>query len=96
MYLSDEHDKIYRALVSLAIEKSLLGIYQGMYQQVLHLLNTKYNCDIQDCYYHPEYLTGVLEEIFGDTRKFVVKSIRQDLKEFKNNRSIEKFLDTIN
>jgi hypothetical protein len=92
--LSWDADKVYDALVLMAVEKALLDVGKAMYDIVIERLGRKYDCGLSDCYLHPEYLNSVLKEL-GDVRNEIVKSINEQLMEFTTKGSIAKFLQVI-
>ena len=88
-------DNLYKALTSLAIEKTLLNIGKPTYDKVVSRLDKKYHCYIPDCYEHPEYLAGALEELFGNAHKVIVEDIRKELEEFIHKESVRRFIEVI-
>jgi hypothetical protein len=81
-----------RALVVLAIEDTLLKVGQITYYEVLDKLYDNYDCYVSDCYDHPEYLSQVLKELYGDGRLPIIESIKQYLAEVNTQEDIEKFI----
>ncbi|OLD33385.1 MAG: hypothetical protein AUI61_01105 [Thaumarchaeota archaeon 13_1_40CM_2_39_13_2] len=87
---------IHRALVSIAIERALLGMGRPVYEKVVDRLYNEYHCYLTDCYVHPEYLSQILKDIFGFASWIIIKSINEDLKEFRNKKdSIARFLEIV-
>jgi hypothetical protein len=70
--------QIKKALIAFSIEKSLL--------------ENDYNCYIPDCYEHPEYLKRILSDLYGDGHVAIVNSIKENLRDFSNHSSVQKFL----
>lgn len=87
--------EISKALVTLAIEKTLLDMGKPVLEQIAHKLSKNYKCYIPDCYEHPEYLKSVLKELYGNCYNEIVKSIEKNLDEFTTKKSIEHFLTVI-
>lgn len=83
------------ALVSLSIESSLLGHDIKAYEQVVELLDKKYDCDMHDCYDHPEYLNEILKTLPEDSYYDIVSSIKKGLGEFAYIDGISQFLDEL-
>ncbi|HXU96190.1 MAG TPA: hypothetical protein VFP45_07120 [Candidatus Nitrosotalea sp.] len=81
-----------KALVVLAIEKALLEIGKPTYNEVLGKLAQDYNCYLSDCYEHPEYLSRVLKDLYGQCRMEIIKSIEQFLVEMKEYEDIQGFI----
>ena len=81
-----------KALVVLAIEKALLEIGKPTYDEVLGKLAKDYNCYLSDCYEHPEYLSRVLKDLYGQCRMTIIKSIEQFLVEMKEYEDIQGFI----
>ena len=92
----DDGDKVKKALVTASIEKSLLGFGQPVYEQVIWALQKEYNCYLPDCYEHPEYLSVILEKLFGEANRYIIKSINVQLEEFSHIENIARFLEIIN
>ena len=86
---------VYRALTSLAIEKTLLNIGKPVYDKVVLELDKKYRCYLPDCYDHPEYLDDVLKEIFGNAYVVIAKEIRKELEEFSDKEQVGRFIEVI-
>ncbi len=93
MMLQD--DIISKALTAVTIEKTLLALGEPAYDKVAEMLYKKYHCYLPDCYDHPEYLSRVLNELFGNASKAIVESIETQLKEFTEHKRIEEFLRVI-
>jgi hypothetical protein len=84
-----------KALVTLAIEKTLLGIGKPVYDAVTNRLYKKYHCYTSDCFEKPEYLKAVLKELYGKSYNEIVNSIQEELKEVTSNKKIETFLQVL-
>jgi len=91
----DNDENIKKALVTLYVEKTLLGIGKPVYEKVVRMLNTKYHCYLPDCYDHPEYLDEILRKLYGDSSKVIVESIAKQLKEYNHYAKVKKFLEVI-
>ena len=84
-----------KALVSLAIEKSLLEVGNATLIEVGNILYSKYQCYFIDCLEHPEYLKDVLNQIFGPSHHSIIQSIEKNLGEFAHQEPITEFLIAI-
>ncbi len=84
-----------KALATLAIEKTLLGMGKEVYEKVVDGLYEKYHCYIPDCFEKPEYLKAMLKDLYGESYNEIVKSIEQQLKEVTENKKIETFLQVL-
>lgn len=84
-----------KALVALAIEKALLDIGRPTYEAVSNRLYKKYHCYIPDCYEKPEYLKAVLKDLFGESCKEIISTIKQHLDEFTYKKKIKVFLQVL-
>ena len=91
----ERQDKNNKALVSVTIEKALLDMGKPVYDKVIEKLHKDYHCYLPDCYEHPEYLSKVLKELFGNVSKTIVESITKDLAKFDTNKPISRFLEVI-
>jgi len=87
--------EISKALVTLAVEKTLLNMGKPVFEEVAHRLWANYKCYIPDCHEHPEYLKNVLKELYGNGHDTIVKSIKNTLDEFATKKPIEHFLTVI-
>ena len=76
----------------MAIELTLLEIGKEMYDKVVNMLYERYQCYIPDCYEHPQYLSEIFYELYGNTSNVVIEKIRKQLEEFSYQESIAKFL----
>jgi hypothetical protein len=90
-----DSDNAMKALVTLAIEKTLLNIGKPVYDNVIDRLDKKYQCYMPDCFEKPEYLKAVLKELYVESYNEIVNSIQQELKEFVDNKRIERFLQVL-
>jgi len=84
-----------KALVALAIERTLIDIGKPVFDEVTSELFHNYHCYIPDCYDHPEYLKKVLKDLYGNSYLTIVESIKKDLEEFINKKSIAEFVSVI-
>lgn len=89
------NDIIRLTLVSVSVESSLLGHDIKSYEKVVELMSRKYDCDMYDCYDHPEYLNEILKTLPGDSYCDIVESIQRGLGEFSYIDGISKFLDAL-
>lgn len=90
-----QDDTVKKALVGLAIEKALLDIGRPVLDQVIRKLEKEYNCYIFDCYNNPEMLYRILKEIYGNSYKTIVGSIKKNLDEFAYQEPISRFISVI-
>ncbi|SHO45625.1 conserved hypothetical protein [Nitrosotalea sinensis] len=89
-------DKMYKEMVTVIIEKTLLDISLPVYESVVSSLKSKYYCTISDCYENPQYLKKVLTEYFGNSSNIVIDNITNELQKTIKNQSITKFLTVLN
>lgn len=76
------YDKVRQELVPIIFEKTPLDIGSGDYCTVKDELKKKYRCYLTDCYLHPEYLTFILQDLYGDASMQIVRLINKKLEEF--------------
>ncbi len=74
---------------------TLFEIGRETYDKVIHDLYKKHHCYLSDCYEHPEYLSEILRELYGNTHDVVVEKIKKQLGEFSYQKPIERFLEVI-
>ena len=87
--------KEMKAIVMLAIEHTLLKIGKKTLEKVQEEMHQKYECTISDCYEHPEYLSKILKNIFGESHHEVVRDVNKYLDEFAYQIPIAEFLAKI-
>lgn len=85
-------DHMYEELVLSIVELELFRKGSSTYDKVLCDLRNEYNCNIVDCYAHPEYLRAVLEKIFGDSYSSIIEPINKNLRRSTRNQTIDRFL----
>lgn len=90
-----DSNNIMKALVALAIEKTLLNMGEAVYETVVDTLYKKYHCYIPYCYEKPEYLKAVLKDLYGASYKEIINSIEQHLGEFTHNKEVKEFLQAL-
>lgn len=93
--LKISEEQLNKALTIVVIENILLEIGEVPYQHVIHMINKEYHCGLTDCYEHPEYLRAVLTKQFGHSYLDIVRSIKLQLEEFSQKKSIGRFLEII-
>ena len=84
--------EIKKAMVSLAIEKSLKEFSDTVLEVVSNRLKQDYNAYLPDCYEHPEYLNRILKDLFGGAHLIITNSIQKHLKSSQNEKPIKEFL----
>ena len=86
-------NKVQKALVSLALEESLLEIGGSkLLHEVFRILYEKFQSYLPDCYVHPEYLSGIFSELDSGTVDVFLESINEKLEEFSYQRPVGEFL----
>ena len=78
--MSADTGNVKKALVTLAIEKTLLNMGEPAYEKVICILNEKHRCLLSDCFEKPQYLKAVLKEVHRESYNEIVNSIREKLK----------------
>jgi len=87
------YDKeIMEELITLSVEHALLKMGTPELELVQSRLKNKYNCEISDCFQHPEYLKKILKDVFGDAYQDILKSIDERLQKSSMDKPIEQFL----
>ena len=94
MHLPKDADLLKELTVSAVVE-TLLDIGKPIYEIVLDKLKKEYNCYLDDCYWHPEYLNSVLKEVFGNAHSVIVGEIRKRLKELAYKEQTRIFIEVI-
>ncbi|MGI0007800.1 MAG: hypothetical protein ACREAR_07380 [Nitrosotalea sp.] len=93
--MSKIDNKACKTMVVLAIEHTLLKTSTNTLEKVQTELCQEFNCDISECYEHPEYLNKVLKDLSGVLQYEIVKNVNRYLDEFSYQEQIAKFLDKI-
>ncbi|HJW20187.1 MAG TPA: hypothetical protein VJ571_06495 [Candidatus Nitrosotalea sp.] len=87
--------KACKTMVVLAIEHTLLKTSINTLEKVQTELHQEFNCDISECYEHPEYLTKVLKDLQSVVQHEIVENVNRYLDEFSYQEQIAEFLDKI-
>ena len=87
--------KEMKTIIVLAVEHTLLKIGKKTLEKVQEEIHQKYKCDLSDCYEHPEYLSKILKDLFGDSHQEVVRDVNKYLDEFAYQKPIAEFLAKI-
>jgi hypothetical protein len=91
--LFPDTNKVKKALVSLALEESLLEIGgTKLLHDVFRILYERFQSYLPDCYDHPEYLRGIFAEIDSGTCDVLLELLNEKLVEFSYQRPIGEFL----
>ena len=88
----DNNKILLKSLVSLSIEKTLLGIGKPEYEKVVNKLKEDHKCSLPDCFDNPEYLKRVLCDLFGKSYDCILECIKENLAKFKSEELVQKFL----
>ena len=88
----DNNKILLKSLVSLSIEKTLLGIGKLEYEKVVNKLREDHKCSLPDCFDNPEYLKRVLCDLFGKSYDCILECIKENLVKFKSEELVQKFL----
>ncbi len=88
-------DNACKTIVVFAIEYTLLKTSKSILEKVQTELRQEFNCDISECYEHPEYLGKVLNDLFGVSQYEIISDVNRYLNEFSYQEQIAEFLDKI-
>lgn len=89
-------NQVKKALVSLALEESLLEIGGSkLLHEVFRILYEKFHCYLPDCYEHPDYLRGIFTDLDSGTVDVFLESLNEKLEEFSYQKPIGEFLTKI-
>jgi len=91
----DAENNAKKALLTFAVESTLLKIGKPEYEKVVSKLENEYNCYIPDCHENPEFLKRVLQDIYGNSYDAILDKIRAELGEFASQRYFEDFLQEL-
>ncbi len=91
----DAENNAKKALLTFAVESTLLKIGKPEYEKVVYKLESEYNCYIPDCHENPEFLKRVLQDIYGNSYDIILDEIRTELGEFISQKYFEDFLQAL-
>ena len=87
------YDKeIMEESITLSIEHALLKMGNPELELVKSRLKEEYNCEISDCFTHPEYLKKILCDLFGEAYQDILKTINERLQKTNMDKPIMQFL----
>ncbi len=86
------HTNMNQELITVAVEHALLQMGKPELEMVEYQLKNDYNCTIEDCLEHPEYLKQVLNQLFGYCCEDILSTIDYVVRGGNINSQIEKFL----
>ena len=89
----DSNEK--KKLISHAIEKTLLEISKEASDKVYDKLYKDYHYTFSDCYNRPEYLSRILEELFGEGSRVITDKIKKLLEEHTKDERILHFVRVV-
>ncbi len=85
-------NKVKKALVSLALEESLLEIGGSkLLHEVFRILYEKFHSYLPDCYDNPEYLRSIFAELDSGTCDAFLESLNEKLEEYAYQKPISNF-----
>ncbi len=88
-----DSNKVKKALVSLALEESLLEIGGSkLLHEVFRILYEKFHCYLPDCYDNPQYLRSIFAELDNETCDAFFESLNEKLVEYAYQKPIGEFL----
>ena len=91
----DDDFAMKQILVSLAVGKALIDIDSRRYSEVSRHLGERYGISLADCYQNPVHLRESLKELYGNSYRFIVESIREKLSDFPDHPEVSQFLDLL-
>ena len=89
------NENMLQVLTTYAIEKTLLDLGKPTYDKVVEMLKSEYQCNLTDCFKHPEYLNAVIKKLSDNSNVAIVVSITNELKEFLYKEPIIKFVNAL-
>ena len=90
-----DEDNAKKALLTFAVESTLLKIGKPEYEKVVSKLEKEYNCYIPDCHENPEFLKRVLQDIYGNAHDDIINEIRTELGEFISQKYFNDFIESL-
>lgn len=81
-----------KELFATAVEDALNEMGGPTFEIVNTRLIQKYKCSLADCLEYPDYLKGVLRDIFGYADIAVIARIKKNLGEFSKEKQVGEFL----
>lgn len=87
-----ENHTVKRALVAVIIERVLNEFGKTEYREVEHRLEKEYGIYFTDCLENPEYFKRVIQDIYGNAYKQILKKINDYLGELKEQNEYSNFI----
>lgn len=91
-----DDENIHANVISLAVEKALLDFGIPVLQKVEEILKTEYQMNFSDSINHPDKISHILYDVFGNSYIEVAKKIEVNLRDINFNPKSEEFLRVIN
>ena len=88
-------NNIREAIVSYAIEKSLIDYGNSALEEIYYKLYQEHALHFVDCYHNPDILRKVLLETFGDAYCNIVDLVKTHLGEYAAQEQVRKFLHAL-
>ncbi|HKU33429.1 MAG TPA: hypothetical protein VJR22_06250 [Candidatus Nitrosotalea sp.] len=88
-------DQTRKALVTVAVESVLFAVGDNIHKKISDLLMNLYDCEIVDCYKHPEYLNMALSHLEYDIHLKIIESIRKELGKYSYIKLVSSFLNAL-
>ena len=85
-------ETIDRDFMRVAVETALLEMGNSELEKVVSKLQEDHNCEIVDCFEHPEFLKSTLCDLFSNSYEHILATIRETLEKGNLNAKIEEFL----
>ena len=92
--MGNEKD-LQKDLITVAVEAALLEMGPPELQKVEFRLKNDYNCQIEDCLDHPEYLKRILCDLFGYCYNDILATITKVLEGDNIEGQVEEFLTVL-
>ena len=79
-------------MVGVVIQRTLLSIGTSTSETVEKILKEEYSCTFSDCFEHPEYINRILKDFYGNAHTEIINSIKKELHDWMNDKSISDFV----
>ena len=88
------NEKMFKDLVAVAVEKTLLDIGTQAHQITSDILEA-HDMTFRDCYSRPDVLNFALKNLYGDSYMVLVNEIRKKMEDFQDQKKVLQFIETI-
>lgn len=91
----DSLQQMKKTMITLAIKNTLLELGTQEFDKVVMNLKKDFDCTLEDCYEHPEFLKQVLQDLLGNSYHDVLNSLKENMKNISTHKSTNDFIENL-